>query len=580
MKKKLVAHKLNQFFATAICGNDILSSILYVSGIAIAFAGVYAPLVLLAIAFVLLLYKSVYTEVVEALPVNGGAYNCLLNGTQKVVAAIAGITTFLSYVATAVISAKIAIEYLNTLFPIPVLLSTIILLFGFALLVVVGIRDSARVAGIIFVLHIVSLITIVVLGYLHFRTGTSVFVQNFFDTQTLIANHGGLAHALYLAFAASLLGVSGFESSANFVEEQAPGVFRKTLRNMLLGITIFNPLVALVVLNALPLASIASAQNFLLAQVALTLGGPLLQTIIVIDAFLVLSGAVLTSYIGVSGLLYRMASDSCLPNTLTKRNRRGSYPRIVAVFFLLCSSILLLTRGNLLSLAGVYTIAFLGVMTLFALGNLILKFTRKELKRTYRAPIVAVLLSIVATAIGIVGNITIDSNNLLYFALYFIPAVMLIVFLLYQDYILRFALRITRHIPPLHRYFLDHFEDITEGKFVVFINHVDKLYSILRYINRNETGRNIYLVHCKSSRKRGHGPSCMEIKEAIDYLQRAGVFPHLHITFLCKHKAFTPKTIQEVSKELHIRTNRILMGSIHYFHPFDYTDLHGARIIF
>jgi amino acid transporter len=123
--------KLGQFFATAISGNDILSSSLYVSGIAILFAGVYAPLVLLCIAGVLYLYKTVYTEVVEALPVNGGAYNCLLNGTQKIVAGIAGITTFLSYITTAVISAKVALEYLHTLIPVPVMAGTILLLFFF-----------------------------------------------------------------------------------------------------------------------------------------------------------------------------------------------------------------------------------------------------------------------------------------------------------------------------------------------------------------------------------------------------------------------------------------------------------------
>lgn len=71
--------KLNQWFATAICGNDILSSIFYVAGIATVYAGFYAPFVLAFIALVLFFYKSVYTEVVEALPTNGGAYNCLLN---------------------------------------------------------------------------------------------------------------------------------------------------------------------------------------------------------------------------------------------------------------------------------------------------------------------------------------------------------------------------------------------------------------------------------------------------------------------------------------------------------------------
>src|SRR3990167_6989233 len=151
--------QLNQWLATAICGNDILSSVLYVSGIAVFFAGIYAPLVLFAVAVVLLLYKAVYTEVVEALPVNGGAYNCLLNATSKTFAAIAGIMTILSYIATAVISAKVGVAYLHTILPqIPVIAGTIALLGLFALLVISGIRDSAKVAFVIFSLHIASLI--------------------------------------------------------------------------------------------------------------------------------------------------------------------------------------------------------------------------------------------------------------------------------------------------------------------------------------------------------------------------------------------------------------------------------------
>lgn len=85
--------KLDAFSSTAIAGNDILSSSLYVCGIAILFAGIWAPLIFLIIGAVLYLYKHVYTEVVEALPLNGGAYNCLLNATSKPFAGVAGVMT-------------------------------------------------------------------------------------------------------------------------------------------------------------------------------------------------------------------------------------------------------------------------------------------------------------------------------------------------------------------------------------------------------------------------------------------------------------------------------------------------------
>ena len=108
--------RLSQWLATGICGNDITSSCLYVSAIAAVYAGVLAPVVLLMVVGVLYLYKKVYTEVVEALPLNGGTYNALLNSTSKFAAALAACMTILSYIATAVISSKTAAEYLHTIF--------------------------------------------------------------------------------------------------------------------------------------------------------------------------------------------------------------------------------------------------------------------------------------------------------------------------------------------------------------------------------------------------------------------------------------------------------------------------------
>ena len=104
--------KLSEFPATAICANDILSSVLYVSGLVIPIAGVWSPLIMLAVGLVLLLYKGVYREVVESMPINGGTYNAMLNGTFKSLAVLAGVLTILSYVATAVISAKSGVDYL------------------------------------------------------------------------------------------------------------------------------------------------------------------------------------------------------------------------------------------------------------------------------------------------------------------------------------------------------------------------------------------------------------------------------------------------------------------------------------
>jgi len=581
MVEKQKSHiKLPEWFATAICGNDILSSAFYVSGISILFAGIYAPIVLAIIVLVLFFYKGVYTEVVEALPINGGAYNCLLNATSKSYAAIAGTMTILSYIATAVLSGKTAIEYLHAAVSLPVIPVTIGLLLVFTLLVISGIKDSAKVAFTIFNIHMLVLTVFLILGGLYFFHGISYFFDNLRYTRQILVPKNGLTDALFFGFATSLLGVSGFESSANFVEEQAKGVFRKTLRNMVIGVAIFNPLIALIALNVLPYKHIIATEDFLLSDAARVVGGKFFEYIVIGDAFLVLAGAVLTAFVGVSGLMYRMTTDGCFPSILAKQNKKGSYPFIVSIFFLLCASILMLTQGKLLSLAGVYTIAFLSVMSLFALGNLTLRLTRSDLKRTYHANFFFVILAFVATAAGVVGNIMINPANFSYFSYYFIPAILVVFITLHLDLILQFFLKITKNIPPVHDFLYRSFQDLTNGKFIVFIHHINRLHEILRYIDHNEIGRSIYLVHCNNTGTNEYDKSFKELLDTIPCLEKAGVYPQLTLQVVYKNKPFGPAVISEVSRELRVRKNRILIGSIHKSHPFDYEDLGGVRIIF
>ncbi len=72
------------------------------------------------VAALLYLFRSIYAEVVGALPLNGGAYNALLNTTSKLRASVAACLTILSYMATAVISASEAMHYAHAMWsPLP-----------------------------------------------------------------------------------------------------------------------------------------------------------------------------------------------------------------------------------------------------------------------------------------------------------------------------------------------------------------------------------------------------------------------------------------------------------------------------
>lgn len=183
--------------------------------------------------------QVIYCEATSALASNGGSYNTLLNATSKHSAALAACVTILSYVTTGIVSAASAIAYLNVVAPaVPPVAGTIVLFFAFACVTACGVGESARVALVIFVMHVMTLTALCVAAAAYVACNTSVLHTNLksgFPDIILegdVRIEGSLWTALVFGVSTAFLGVSGFETSAQFVEEQAPGVFAKTLRNM------------------------------------------------------------------------------------------------------------------------------------------------------------------------------------------------------------------------------------------------------------------------------------------------------------------------------------------------------------
>ena len=587
MKKKIFK-KLSELESTAICGNDISSSVLYVSALSIAFAGQYAWITLLIVSFVLFLFRKIYGEVVGALPLNGGAYNALLNTTSKSMASFAATLTLLSYMATAVISANEAIHYLHHLIPLmPIILITILLLSFFALLTIIGITESAKVAVGIFLFHILSLL-VLSLFIIYFLTtnGVDLFLTNW----NLPSKEGSIATAIFFGFAASMLGVSGFESSANFVEEQKKGVFPKTLKNMWIIVSIINPLMAIFALSlfAMPLLQSDAYQNTLLVEMATHVGGNWVAVLISLDAFLVLSGAVLTSFVGVSGLLERMTLDRILPQFFLKKNKRGSSYRIIIMFFLLAVSVLLLTNGNVKLLAGVYSISFLSVMALFAIGNILLKVKRNKLPRPEKAKWIAVFIAIVAVGSALTGNILMEPkeglpSNLAVFLDYFIPAIVFIFMMLNRTVLLKLLLNIIHSIfDPIRKFVLN-----TDKKILSVINHINDqefvfftkgdniatLNKVMLYVTKNEHTKKIKIVLVLD--KNDVVPENLPLE--IDFLDKE--YPEIDIEFIIENGKFSPQLIKKLSTKWDIPINFMFIGSPSDKFPYKIEELGGVRLI-
>ena len=576
-----VSKKLGEWYSTAISGNDITSSCLYVSAITIAVAGQYAWISLLMVAAVLFLFRKIYGEVVGALPLNGGAYNVLLNSTSKGNAALAACLTILSYMATAVLSGSEAMHYLHHIVPnFNVNLATLILLFLFLCLTISGMGESAVVAFVIFVFHLVSIALLIGFTFFYlWNNGTEILNANF----AIPIKKGSIIAALFFGFSAAMLGISGFESSANFVEEQKHGVFPKTLRNMWIAVSIINPLIAFLAIAIMPVSEVESHQTSLLSYMASLTGGDWLTKIISINAVTVLSGAVLTSFVGVNGLIKRLALDRVLPQFLLKENKRGSSYRILATFFLLCISVLLVTGGKLGPMAGVYTISFLSVMALFAIGNLMLKVKRARLPRPEYAPIASVVVALFAVLAALYGNVKTSPSYLVTFLQYFIPSILIFYAMLNRDAIMELLLNMLRGVSKKVRRFSIISQrkiriwkyELHSQEFVFFSKGDDiaTLNKVMMYVHENEITRKIKIVTVLKE----HQEPDPQFLNDFEVLDRA--YEDLDMEYITIVGIFGPDLIEKLSRQWNIPKNFMFISSPGERFSYRVEELGGVRLI-
>lgn len=581
--------KLKQLAATAICGNDLTSSILYVAALSIFFAWQYAWISCLMVVFVLYLYRKIYYEVVWALPLNWWVYNALLNTTSKSTASFAAGLTILSYIATAVISANEAIHYISNTFTfLPIIISTIVLLGFFAGLSIIWIKESSVVAITIFIIHILS-ITVLTFFIIIFlvKYWFSELINNF---KFPIENNGWILKAVFFWFAASMLGVSGFESSSNFVEQQEEWVFPKTLKNMWIIVSVINPLMIIFALALFPIWIISSDtyQNTLLLEMWKQVWWTRLPYIISIDAFLVLSWAVLTSFVWATWLLERITLDRILPQYFIEKNNRWSSYRIIIWFLILCVSILLITKWNVKLLAWVYSISFLSVMCLFWIGNVLLKIFRWKIYRPVMAPWLWVVTAIIMTILAIIWNILMPPtgtsySNFTVFLMYLIPTFILLSIMLNRTLVLKLTIRfllfvfepIKKFVYNTNEMILDTINNINKQEFVFFTynDSLSILNKVMLYVLNNEHTKKIRFVTVLPKWQE----ATKELKETIKFLDQE--YEDISVDFRVLHWEFTPELIRKLSKERKIPINFMFIWSPSNKFPYSIEELWWVRLI-
>jgi amino acid transporter len=642
-------HLLSELESTAIAGNDILSSTFYVSGLVTLAAGKMAPVCLALVGFVLYLFRGIYHETITALPVNGGTYSLLLNCTSKQTASIAAVLNIIAYITTGAVSGLDAIAYLKTAIPtanIDHQTGTIFLLSFFCLLTNCGMQESATFAKYIFLIHLATLSILTLIGTTYMYLQPELLFENWQTPYPSISfniveesdiSQGTMTTAIIFGFSSAMLGVSGFETSAQFVEEQAPGVFPKTLRNMWAGVMFFNPILSLISFACLPVSAIIQNKETVLAKSAEVLGywiqeklhisaafnvGHICSTIVSIDAFIVLAAAVLTSFIGINGLIRRMSMDRCLPQILLTQNPwTGTDSYILVGFFVLCVSQVVVLKCNVAALGGVYCFSFLAVMMIFAIGNIMLKVKRPSLPREISVPWIQAIAGLLSIAVAFLGNVVAKADLLQYFFVYCIIIGSLVFIMFQQVRITRFLYKmllprsVNKHSSELSLFDLESVPESVQGitsstrtegditisssnsnskdkktcrdalglalkeikdvPFVFFCKHDDLplMNKIILYIKRNEQTHKIIIVHCA----KGAGTDTDMLGEHVKLLDL--LYPKIKISLLVIDSPFSPSTVEWTSQRLSVPLNAMFISCPDENFSMKVHQLRGMRIV-
>jgi amino acid transporter len=279
----------------------------------------------------------------------------------------------------------------------------------------------------------------------------------------------------------------------------------------------------------------------------------------------------------------RMTLDRCLPQFLLKCNRRGSTHRIFILFFVLCVSVLVITKGDLKALAGVYTISFLCVMALFAIGNVLLKTKRSRLPRPARAKWSAVVTGIVAVGIGIYGNAIKEPQYLKVFLQYFVPAVLVVFIMLERIEILSAILYVVRSAIITMRLPLDELaasiqrkiEQINAQKVVFFTrgHNIAHLNRAMQYVIENEHTNRLKVVTVV--RNQDEVPKRLQTE--LELLDEA--YEEVEVDFEIIEGKFSPELIQQLSQKWNIPVNFMFIGSPEGHLIYGLKELGGVRLI-
>ncbi len=232
---------------------------------------------------------------------------------------------------------------------------------------------------------------------------------------------------------------------------------------------------------------------------------------------------------------------------------------------------------------GGHTISFLAVMSLFAVGNMLLKVRRGRLPRSTIASWPTVIVAFVATIAGLVGNILMDFEYVKVFGIYFAAAAAAVGVMFLRIELLRLLLfiaasvlerveAINERVRGIVRPLIARYQD----RLVIYFSKGDNPAQLNRaalYVLANEQTNHLKVIHVYAPGQ-DVPAQLAEHLSGIDHL-----YPDLRIDFLAVEGEFGPPLIGALGGHLGVPNNYMFIGTPSREFPHRIEQLGGVRVI-
>ncbi|WP_393971784.1 amino acid permease [Oxyplasma meridianum] len=306
-------------------GAIVGAGIFVIIGISAASAGP-AILISIPLAGMVAIFTGIsFSQIARHVDKEGGVYEYGKEAISQYAGFVGGsLWTFGNIIALSAVSISFG-GYLDSIFSsrFPVLIIGVLIITVFAVLNIMGVKNSAKTLRAIVIVNLTILFVFSVVGFFYFHP--SHFSDFFSKGYSGILSGGAI---IFFAF-------SGF-SRVTTVSEEVIDPEKTIPKAIIISILISIVIYSVIAISAIGLATSAglASSTSPLAFAASRTGLPALVLVVSLGALVATSGVILTGILGTSRVMYAMGRDGELPHAISRLDR-FSTPIVAIVVSLL-----------------------------------------------------------------------------------------------------------------------------------------------------------------------------------------------------------------------------------------------------